>query len=101
MTSRVLNTRFGLAIVLSLTLIAGIVVAVRSVPEMGRTQVVAFFANSNGIFPGDEIRVLGVPVGKIDTIEPQPERAKITFWVSDKYKIPADVKAVIISPQLV
>lgn len=101
MTSRVLNARFGLAIILSLTLIAGVVVAIRSVPEIGRTHLVAFFDNSNGIFPGDEIRVLGVPVGKIDTIEPQPERAKITFWVSDKYKIPADVKAVIISPQLV
>ncbi len=63
--------------------------------------MVAYFANSNGIFPGDEIRVLGVPVGKIDTIEPQPDRAKISFWVSGKYKVPADVQAVIISPQLV
>jgi phospholipid/cholesterol/gamma-HCH transport system substrate-binding protein len=42
-----------------------------------------------------------VAVGVIDTIEPQPNRAKVTFWVDDKYKIPLDVKAAILSPQLV
>src|SRR5215207_9965684 len=61
----------------------------------------AYFENSNGIFPGDEVYILGVPVGEIDTIEPQPQRAKITFWVDDAHKLPADVKAVILSPQLV
>ena len=101
MNGRKLNVRVGLAIALAFSLVAGIVVAVRTVPEIGRTHVVAYFANSNGIFPGDEIRVLGVPVGEIETIEPQPDRAKISFWVSDKYKVPADVQAVIISPQLV
>ncbi|HEX9834255.1 MAG TPA: MCE family protein, partial [Mycobacterium sp.] len=35
------------------------------------------------------------------SIEPQPERAKITFWVDDKYKVPADAEAVILAPQLV
>ena len=56
--------------------------------------MVAYFDNSNGIFPGDDVRILGVPVGKIDKIEPQPERVKITFWFDDKYKVPADAKAV-------
>ena len=45
-------------------------------------------------YAGDDVRILGVPVGKIDKIEPQPQRAKITFWVDDKYKVPADAKAV-------
>jgi phospholipid/cholesterol/gamma-HCH transport system substrate-binding protein len=63
--------------------------------------MVAYFANSNGIFAGDDVRILGVPVGKIDKIEPQPTRAKISFWVDDKYKVPADAKAVVLSPTLV
>ncbi|CAJ1511085.1 MCE family protein [[Mycobacterium] burgundiense] len=95
------NVRVALAIAVAFSLVVAVVVAVRTVPQTGRTHVVAYFANSNGIFPGDEIRVLGVPVGEIDTIEPQPDRAKISFWVSGKYKVPADVQAVIISPQLV
>ena len=39
-------------------------------------------------FAGDDVRILGVPVGKIDSIEPQPARAKITFWVDGKYQVP-------------
>ena len=63
--------------------------------------VVAYFDNSNGIFAGDDVRILGVPVGKIDKIEPQPQRAKISFWFDRKYKVPADAKAAILSPHLV
>lgn len=95
------NLRIGLAVTLVLVLVAAIVVAVRSMGVIGRTHLTAYFDNSNGIFPGDDVYILGVPVGEIDTIEPQPERAKITFWVDDTYQIPADVKAVILSPQLI
>ncbi|MGB8390175.1 MCE family protein [Mycobacterium sp.] len=84
-----------------MTLVGGVVVAVRSVAEERRTHIVAFFDNSNGLFRGDEVRILGVPVGAIDSIEPQPERVKITFWVDRKYKVPADARAAILSPQLV
>jgi phospholipid/cholesterol/gamma-HCH transport system substrate-binding protein len=91
----------ALAVVLAVALVGGVVVAVRSVARIGRTQVVAYFDNSNGLFKGDEVRILGVPVGEIDNIEPQPERAKITFWVDDTYQVPADARAVILSPQLI
>ena len=40
-------------------------------------------------------------VGQIDNIEPQPQRAKITFWFDSKYKVPAEVNAVILSPKLI
>jgi phospholipid/cholesterol/gamma-HCH transport system substrate-binding protein len=68
---------------------------------VSRVNVVAYFDNSNGIFVGDDVVILGVPVGKIEKIEPQPERAKISFWYDDKYKVPADAQAAIISPAVV
>jgi phospholipid/cholesterol/gamma-HCH transport system substrate-binding protein len=95
------NARIGLAAVLVLTLVAGVVVMFRSAQAVHRTTVVAYFENSNGIFVGDEVRILGVPVGRIDKIEPQPERVRITFWYDDKYQVPVDAKAVILSPSLV
>ena len=95
------NFRLGLAAVLVLTVVAGVVVMMQSSALLRRTTVVAYFENSNGIFVGDEVRILGVPVGKIDKIEPQPERVRIVFWYEDKYKVPADAKAVILSPSLV
>ncbi|MGO9099604.1 MAG: virulence factor Mce family protein [Mycobacterium sp.] len=95
------GTRIGLAVTMVVLLIAGVVVVLRAAEGITKTHVVAYFDNSNGIFPGDQVRILGVPVGKIDKIEPQPQRAKITFWFDDKYKVPADATAVILSPSLV
>ncbi|WP_428338959.1 MCE family protein [Mycobacterium sp.] len=93
--------RIGLAAVQLAVLVAAVVFVVTTAPTGPRTLVTAYFENSNGIYPGDEVRVLGVPVGKIESIEPQPQRAKITFWFRKKYSVPADVKAAILSPALV
>ncbi|WP_353358904.1 MCE family protein [Mycobacterium sp.] len=92
--------RLGLAVALAVLLVAGVVL-VTTTSSVRRTTIVGYFDNSNGIYTGDNVVILGVPVGKIDKIEPQPFRTKITFWVDDKYKVPADVKAVILSPALV
>jgi phospholipid/cholesterol/gamma-HCH transport system substrate-binding protein len=57
--------------------------------------------NSNGLFPGDDVRVLGVPVGSVLAIEPEPARAKVTFAFDRDVQVPADANAAILSPQLV
>jgi phospholipid/cholesterol/gamma-HCH transport system substrate-binding protein len=95
------NRRLGLAAVLVIALVAGFVAILRDGAGVGRTHLVAYFDNSNGIFVGDEVRIVGVPVGEIDKIEPQPLQVKISFWLDDQYKVPADAKAVILSPSLV
>jgi phospholipid/cholesterol/gamma-HCH transport system substrate-binding protein len=95
------NARIGLAVALVVMLIGGIVAAVRSAAGGGHTTVIGYFDSSVGLYPSDDVVILGVPVGKIKAIEPQPDRVKITFWYDDKYKVPADAKAVILSPSLV
>jgi phospholipid/cholesterol/gamma-HCH transport system substrate-binding protein len=69
--------------------------------DVARNHFVGYFANSNGLYAGDEVRILGVPVGKIDKIEPQVDQVKINFWVDDRYPVPAEAKAAILSPSLV
>jgi phospholipid/cholesterol/gamma-HCH transport system substrate-binding protein len=96
-----LNARIGTAIGLVLVLIGGIATVVGTESGVGRTNVVGYFANSTGIYNGDDVVILGVPVGKVEKIEPEPDRVKITFWYNDKYKVPADAKAVVLSPSLV
>jgi len=96
-----LTARIGLAVVLIAALVGGTYLVVDSTREITRTHVVGFFQNSNGLFVGDDVRIRGVNVGKIDAIEPQPTQVKITFWVDDTYKVPADANAVILSPTLV
>ncbi len=95
------SSKIGLAIVLVACLAGGIALVMVKAVGGPTTRVVAYFENSNGIFAGDDVMILGVPVGKIDTIEPQPQRVKITFQVDSKYKVPAEANAVIINPTLV
>ncbi|WP_179474912.1 MCE family protein [Mycolicibacterium vinylchloridicum] len=91
----------SLAVVLVSVLTGGIVIAVRGAESVKRTHITAYFTNSTGIFVGDDVRILGVRVGEVESIEAQPEQVKMTFWVEDEYKVPADAKAVILSPSLV
>jgi phospholipid/cholesterol/gamma-HCH transport system substrate-binding protein len=89
------------AVALALLLVAGVAVLFRTSDTINRTNVVGYFENSNGIYVGDDVRILGVNVGRIDKIEPQPDRVKISFWYDSKYKVPADANAAILSPTLV
>ncbi|MEE6176135.1 MCE family protein [Mycobacterium sp. 050134] len=93
--------RMALSAFLAVVLFGGTWVLVTSSGVVGRTHVVAYFDNSNGVFVGDDVRILGVSVGKIEKIEPEARRAKITFWFDDSHKVPRDAKAVILSPSLV
>ena len=79
------NPRTWVAVVLAALLVAGVAVLVRTTDRVNRVNVVAYFENSNGIYEGDDVRILGVPVGSIVSIEPQPERVKISFWYDDRY----------------
>ncbi|MHA7650330.1 virulence factor Mce family protein [Mycobacterium sp. ML4] len=67
----------------------------------GGRKLTAYFTSVVGLYPGDQVRILGVPVGEIESIEPRPSDVKITMTVSDGVKLPADAKAVIMSPNLV
>jgi phospholipid/cholesterol/gamma-HCH transport system substrate-binding protein len=95
------RSRRLLAGILAVILAAGVVVAVRFKDHIDQNVIVAYFENSNGLFPGDDVRVLGVRIGQVDKIEPEPEWAKVTFSIDKSVNVPAGVNAAILSPQLV
>lgn len=70
-------------------------------PGLGKNKITAYFPATTGLYEGDDVRVLGVPVGEVDTIDPGGEFAKVTMYVDPSVAIPADAKAVIVAPSLV
>jgi phospholipid/cholesterol/gamma-HCH transport system substrate-binding protein len=64
-------------------------------------EVVAYFPSTVGLYPGDDVRVVGVPVGTIETIDPRANDVKVTIKVDDGVELPADARALIIAPNLV
>ncbi len=98
-----LNTRQRwIRVVLAGLVVAALVVgAVMLWPSRGGTKVVAHFASTVGLYKGDEVRVVGVPVGTIDSIKPGAKDVEVTMTVRDGVKIPADARAIVIAPNLV
>jgi phospholipid/cholesterol/gamma-HCH transport system substrate-binding protein len=90
--------RVALAALLVATLVVGIYLVW---PSRVGHKVVGYFSSAVGLYPGDDVRVVGVPVGKVDSIEPRATDVKITMTVKDGVKVPADAKALIIAPNLV
>ena len=67
----------------------------------GPRTISALFTTATGIYPGDEVRVSGVVVGTIESIEPEGTQTRLTLKVDHGIEVPADAKAVIVAPNLV
>ncbi|KUH82937.1 MULTISPECIES: MCE family protein [unclassified Mycobacterium] len=64
-------------------------------------SITADFASATAIYPGDQVRVAGVKVGTITSIDPQATFARVTMDVDRGVPIPADAKAVIVAQNLI
>ncbi|MBO0855382.1 MAG: MCE family protein [Nocardia sp.] len=89
-------------------LVAGILVVVvvgyfvyGVVSDIGKKHITAYFPSATGMYAGDDVRVLGVKVGRIDSIQPGRDRTTVKMTVDRGVDIPADAKAVEVSPNLV
>ena len=67
----------------------------------GEKQVTALFPRTVSVYEGSDVRVLGVKMGTVDTVEPAGTSVKVTMTYDEKVKVPADVKAAIIAPSVV
>jgi phospholipid/cholesterol/gamma-HCH transport system substrate-binding protein len=91
-------------IVGSLAIVAALVLGflgIQLYQKLTNNTVVAYFPVANALYHGDRVEIMGVKVGAIDKIEPAGDKMKITFHYSNKYKVPADARAVILNPTLV
>ncbi|KGN36451.1 MCE family protein [Knoellia subterranea] len=70
-------------------------------PRGDKVTVTGDFARAVGLFPGSDVRVLGVHVGKVTAVEPRGEIVRVTFEVDEDVKIPAEAKAAVVAPSLV
>jgi virulence factor Mce-like protein len=86
-------------LIVAAALIAGGVLVYQATHKT--TQVTAYFSEAIGVYPGSTIRVLGVPVGTVDAVQPQGTRVKVTMTVNSGVAVPADAKAVVVAASVV
>ncbi|MEI7717671.1 MAG: MlaD family protein, partial [Mycobacterium sp.] len=62
------RTTAAIAAALAVLIAAGVTLLVRTT-VLKPTTITAYFASATAIYPGDEVRVSGVKVGTVKTIE--------------------------------
>ena len=90
--------RGTLAVALAVLLAVGVYLVW---PSRGGQKVVAYFPTAVGLYPGDDVRIVGVPIGRIDSIQPRAQDVKINMTLDDGVRVPANAQAIIIAPNLV
>ncbi len=66
-----------------------------------RKTLTALFPRAISVYEGSDVRVLGVPVGTVDSVTPSGTDVVVTMSYESDVKIPVDAEAVIISPSVV
>jgi len=62
--------------------------------------VIAHFKNAVGLYGGNSVAVLGMPVGKVTKVETRAKYVEVTMQIDREVAVPADVTAVTVSASL-
>jgi phospholipid/cholesterol/gamma-HCH transport system substrate-binding protein len=95
--------RLGLIpkLVAALAVVALVAGAYAFWPRSESVTVTGQFSRAVGLYPGSDVRILGVPVGTVREVRPAGEKVTVTFEYDKKYRVPADAKAAVVAPSLV
>lgn len=92
-TGRILSA----LVVLALVVAAVVVLSERD----GTRTLTADFTATNSLYKGSDVKILGVPVGTVTKLEPRGDVVRATIEYDAEVDLPADVKAVLVSPSVV
>jgi len=93
------NRRALVAATVAALLAATVLLLVRDTSET-RT-VTAHFPRAVSVYQGTDVRILGVNVGRVTAVIPEGNSVRVDMEYDAEYKVPADAKAVIVTPTLV
>src|SRR5437667_1208934 len=91
-----LETRLGIFFALALV-VAVIILEMIGAADFFKTgyQVNALFRNAQELKKGDLVKLAGVEIGRVESIELTNDLAQVTMKVKGKYKIKTDAKAAV------
>ncbi|MFC9689629.1 MCE family protein [Kribbella sp. NPDC056951] len=70
-------------------------------PNPERVSATAYFPRAVSVYPGSDVRILGIKVGEVESVTPAGRTIRVKFWWEAKHKVPATAKAVIAAPSIV
>jgi phospholipid/cholesterol/gamma-HCH transport system substrate-binding protein len=88
-----------LAAIAAVAVVAALLVAFW--PGSDQKTIVADFPRTVSLYEGSDVKILGVKVGKVESVVPEGTKVRVKLTYDSKYKVPADAKAAVISPSVV
>lgn len=88
-----------LVAVVVLLLLAALFLVVNN--KDNKRYITVDFEQTNSVYKGSDVKVLGVPVGTVEKLTPKGNVVRVRIAYDSKYRLPADVKAVVVSPSIV
>lgn len=100
-----MNSRFaGLSKFVTVFVVVALIAALFLVFATGgatANTLTADFKGANSLYTGGDVRILGVTVGKVTDVVAMGDRVRVTMELDGTVKVPADAKAVEVSPAIV
>lgn len=89
--------------VIGVVLVVALLAALLAVfwPGGEKRYVTADFPRTVSLYKGSDVKILGVPVGKVEEVTPVGTAVRVKLSYDSKYKLPADAKAAVIAPSIV
>lgn len=87
--------------VAAVLLVLGAAAVSLAVRDGARRSLVVHFPNTIGLYVGDDVRVLGVPVGSITSVVPEKDFVRVELDYRSDVPLPADVRAAGMAPTLI
>jgi len=70
-------------------------------PRGGDRTVSAHFDRAVAVYPGTDLRVMGVQIGEVTAVVPDGNSVRVEMVYDEEYKLPAEAKAAVVTPTLV
>ena len=96
-----LRTRRLLGLIAGSALLAGTAGCGLLSGEPAQKTLTAHFDRAVGLYVNSDVRVLGIRIGHITKIVPEGRTVRVEMTYDASYKVPADAKALVVSPSIV
>ncbi|MFI2779851.1 MCE family protein [Streptomyces sp. ALB3] len=94
--TRIIGIGAGLAVVA-----VAVGSGVTALDQEGTTTITAYFDQATGVYPGSDLRILGVKVGTVESVRPRGDEVRVTLRIDEGVQVPADAHALVVAPSLV
>jgi virulence factor Mce-like protein len=98
------NPSVRVRLVLALCAVAVVAFGLASVLASGggsTTTITAQFSSAPGLFAGNQVKILGMRVGRVASVTPGPTYVAVKMTVPSSTKIPADAQALVMAPNVI